>query len=283
MKPLKHFLIWIMIPFIGFSQQYETMLRTDVLWEVVRWHWGGPGDYDEDYSHLTINTNLDTTINGFQYRGFSSNLLFREVLDSGKVYRRINDSTDYLEYDFRLKVGDYYSDIFFFGESEVDSLVKVVTNVDSIKIEGTWRTKITLEDTIGAMISEVWVEGIGSSDGPRGVGGDGWHVGEGLRCYRKKSSLDSSLYPSNAFCTPVGITAVEEKVNIRFFPNPVSDVLSVETAENFDQVRISNLSGALLLQSQTAQINLVDLPSGIYIVEVNRGEETLKREKVIKL
>jgi hypothetical protein len=68
----------------------------------------------------------------------------------------------------------------------------------------------------------------------------------------------------------VGLQELTEISNISFFPNPVSDYLTVDGVSNMQEIEVCiyNLSGQLTLQGQTHQrINVSELPKGIYIIE----------------
>jgi hypothetical protein len=64
---------------------------------------------------------------------------------------------------------------------------------------------------------------------------------------------------------------VNEQVEI--FPNPVNDVLNIKSNTLYDQISILNLQGQLLknFSSNTNSIDLSDLPSGTYIIELTNG------------
>lgn len=71
--------------------------------------------------------------------------------------------------------------------------------------------------------------------------------------------------------------------NIVIFPNPTSEILFLRNGDRIDSYRIHNLQGVLVQEGiQNAQIiSLIDLPIGIYFLEMKIGEavETRKIEK----
>jgi Flp pilus assembly pilin Flp len=66
--------------------------------------------------------------------------------------------------------------------------------------------------------------------------------------------------------------------NFRFYPNPVSDVLMIELANNLvlQKVNFYNTLGQLIKTTNSNQINILDLAKGNYFVEVitNKGKAT---------
>lgn len=75
---------------------------------------------------------------------------------------------------------------------------------------------------------------------------------------------------------------------LRIFPNPVQNILQVESGADIVAIRILNTSGALAIRQQatggkTASIDVRSLPSGIYFIEVTTGNKSVARYKVVKL
>jgi hypothetical protein len=67
------------------------------------------------------------------------------------------------------------------------------------------------------------------------------------------------------------------KAELVVYPNPVSNTLFVNADISIDQLIIYNLMGQLIKQNlgtNTPQINVQDLPSGLYLLEVHSGENT---------
>lgn len=75
---------------------------------------------------------------------------------------------------------------------------------------------------------------------------------------------------------------------LRIFPNPVQNVLQIESGEDIASVRILNTSGALAIMEQvgnrrSASIDVSRLPSGIYFIEVTTAGKNVARYKVVKI
>ncbi|HAR71823.1 MAG TPA: hypothetical protein DCR77_00235 [Flavobacteriaceae bacterium] len=78
---------------------------------------------------------------------------------------------------------------------------------------------------------------------------------------------------------------VKNHVEITLFPNPVSNELNIDSKDNIKEVTVFNLTGQQLFSkkgnSKTSKIDVSNLKSGVYIVEV-KTDKTSKTYKVIK-
>ncbi len=65
------------------------------------------------------------------------------------------------------------------------------------------------------------------------------------------------------------------------YPNPVTEVLHIQSNEVIDSIRLLNMYGAVVLTSTEQEIDLSQLPSGMYILEIiSKGK--VANEKIIK-
>ena len=65
-------------------------------------------------------------------------------------------------------------------------------------------------------------------------------------------------------------------------PNPVTDILSVRSAETLQMVRIYNLNGQCLLQTAEKEINVSMLPVGLYLLTAQTSSGESLQTKFIK-
>ncbi len=83
----------------------------------------------------------------------------------------------------------------------------------------------------------------------------------------------------------LGITAIEKTHTIRMFPNPVRDLLIIDS-EQSAHIVITDLSGKTLIEKDIAagrsEISTNGLPAGVYLVNSAVGSEQLKA-KLIKI
>jgi hypothetical protein len=73
----------------------------------------------------------------------------------------------------------------------------------------------------------------------------------------------------------VGISEIEGEEGIRVWPNPSSGNLNIQANKRISSVRISDLFGkeVISMQGEQYNINIEDLPSGIYFVQINAGNQ----------
>lgn len=89
------------------------------------------------------------------------------------------------------------------------------------------------------------------------VGDFGGSYGQALDFTLNVSSLNRDAFAKDAFVV---------------YPNPVSDVLKIDTIESIDGISVYNLQGQLILESKnTNQLNVQSLASGHYLVKINSG------------
>jgi hypothetical protein len=88
----------------------------------------------------------------------------------------------------------------------------------------------------------------------------------------------------------VDVSSVKDVSNesgIRFYPNPVSDVLTLDNAEGVRKMMIYSITGQKVkeftgLRDNRIEISTADLPSGLYIITLYGDEGHLGYKKIIK-
>lgn len=88
----------------------------------------------------------------------------------------------------------------------------------------------------------------------------------------------------------VGIEELNESIEIKLYPNPVKDILTIETEKDINQLKISlkSIEGKTLIQESSPvfidhryQLDLIDFSVGIYFLQVS-GDGFDKTIKLIK-
>lgn len=79
---------------------------------------------------------------------------------------------------------------------------------------------------------------------------------------------------------PIGVAEISSKFNIH--PNPVNDVLFIESGENVEQVTIYNMTGVMVHDMecgmQNVELSVSDLDGGVYVVKVRtENNEVISR------
>jgi len=80
------------------------------------------------------------------------------------------------------------------------------------------------------------------------------------------------------------VTFLDDK-NIRLFPNPVSDILTIDSASNIASIKAINLLGhVLVIQNGVSnKLNVSTLPSGAYILKIVNENGAVSTKKFIKI
>lgn len=85
-------------------------------------------------------------------------------------------------------------------------------------------------------------------------------------------------------CNPNSVASVQEfSFNTEVYPNPVEDILTVSSNEKIDALNVYNSVGKIVVQktvlSTNTSINMTNLSSGIYLVELTNssGKKSFKK------
>jgi len=83
---------------------------------------------------------------------------------------------------------------------------------------------------------------------------------------------------------PVAVTSIE-KNNMQVFPNPVNDILTIQSEQPIYELVILDMNGAVVYQENTAGINqkqleLQILPKGVYVVKITTATGTEIQELI---
>lgn len=72
-------------------------------------------------------------------------------------------------------------------------------------------------------------------------------------------------------CSASGIAPVLNKPNCSVFPNPASDKISIRGPQNdpITQVTMYDLTGSIILEQNTNEINTENIPNGLYFIQIN--------------
>ena len=98
--------------------------------------------------------------------------------------------------------------------------------------------------------------------------------------------IDASAYYSNN-CTALPVKELSQD-DFTFFPNPITDVLSVYFGGEFEKVSLEvvNTTGAVVMKKSyenTESVNIdLDVTPGIYMLAVNTGDGNIITKKLIK-
>ena len=89
--------------------------------------------------------------------------------------------------------------------------------------------------------------------------------------------------------TPFAVTATvtlgvqnNTKNDLNIYPNPVKDILNIESNKDFQSVEIFNSLGQKVLQSKQKQINTSKLSAGVYMIQIKDSKNQVTSKKFIK-
>lgn len=101
-----------------------------------------------------------------------------------------------------------------------------------------------------------------------------------LKIYNYVLTGSEILNLYNASTLATSEAQVKNEVNI--YPNPVADIVTIESKSTIKEVQIIDIEGRVLLSSASKTINVSQLSSGIYFVKIkdNDGKEIVR--KIIK-
>ncbi len=293
MKKLLLSLIAISVYFSTSAQDYIPLLQPGNFWQVG--NYAGTAECDLVSAHR-LNLSSDTSINGIVYKRFTrqniypvndgpfcwpfatspevfeTDIFLREDVIEKKVYQLLGEE-EILLYDFSLEIGDMV-DVMFFGEVDSESVVSDVYYQEYFGME---RRVIEI-----AGPPFIFIEGVGSLNGI--VTPFHQFIGSGseLMCF------DNYINPvPDQFCVPIATSTkdIENVVAFELFPNPSSSIVYI----TFDsptraELRVLNLNGqevfAQPLDSEKTQLDLSDLPKGLYVVSI-LSEEGVGVKKLV--
>lgn len=89
---------------------------------------------------------------------------------------------------------------------------------------------------------------------------------EGKSNYARGLNLDNiSVYDANNLSTKEAA-----KAEVKIYPNPVKDILNIQTSEKINSIQVYSLTGKLLktFNNNDRQFNLSDLTKGVYLLRV---------------
>jgi hypothetical protein len=88
----------------------------------------------------------------------------------------------------------------------------------------------------------------------------------------------TNLYNNNTLSSS---DFTQNNLEVALYPNPVRDVLNIETALEVQSVEIYNIQGQKVLSSNQKQIIVSDLAAGMYMVRIQDAENNIATKKIV--
>jgi Secretion system C-terminal sorting domain len=264
------------------SAQYTPLVSENNYWKCLSYGWG-----TQYFDYLL---NGDTTINLVQYKKlyradgnevYYSGLLREDIIEQRVFINTSNE--DVLLYDFSLEVNDTAT---VYGAWSMHDIV--VTEVNTVLVNETYRKKIVF-DELNGWSPGYWIEGVGSVYGlPDAALGQITDYSPVLSCFYEGNNLAWDN-PDNEDlqCSSTLSTNEIEQVELNFFPNPASEKLNwtlpTTNGNSIMQIEIYNSTGQMCksIITNSNQIEISDLASGIYSIRFSNDEKLIGMEKLV--
>ena len=278
------------------SQNYHPLITQNKSWDLAE---SDARDicYDPDISRTVVGE--DTLINGkyyskLYYSTFISlgtppcgepfeidtnfvlgSTFIREDTSNRKVYAiESGEASEYLLYDFTLQKGDTFS----IGDYNL-----LLNTIDSIQLHnGDYRKRYMFYNSFDEPF--FIVEGIGSLNGLLNtdyVVGLGFSID--IICV-KENETPIWGYSCNYGYVNTEILNLESP---KLFPNPFTDLISIQGLSDVETVKVFSASGKLLKTIKERSLQKIDLSefqNGVYIVELTDfNNRVLLKQKIIKI
>ena len=79
----------------------------------------------------------------------------------------------------------------------------------------------------------------------------------------------------------LSVDPIEINDFVKVYPNPATDYLFIKSSLNY-QSTLYNVAGQRIMQSNAKTLNVVDLPSGVYLLQLKSETNTISTFKIIK-
>ena len=240
----------------SFSQEYTPMLELGKIWnfKVVN-------DVNFVY-YFDLEATETVEINGLTYFHIeathnSCESFIREDLTEKKIYG-IWEGEEYLHYDFSLGIGD---------QMWIGGNYMTITDIGYGDFYGLENLKYFVLDDNYKLIEGVGFEEIGIADTIE----YGCLISQGFEILYL-ISINGILANNNS-----------QLENISIYPNPVKEVLNIETDSPVNEIEIYNTLGVLVMKHQNPnnQINISSLPNGLLFVKIFT-DKGINTNKIIK-
>ena len=81
--------------------------------------------------------------------------------------------------------------------------------------------------------------------------------------------------------TTLSVEPIEINDFVKVYPNPATDYIFIKSDLNYRST-LYNVAGQRVLESSSKELNLIDLPSGVYLLQLKSETNTISTFKIIK-
>lgn len=204
-----------------------------------------------------------------------------------KVFQFNGVNNENLIYDFGIEIGDTLA------SSYIPTEYATVEAIDSILLnDGTKRKRLDLISITCPNFNddEYWIDEIGGINHALTFIHEFCitDVSAHLQCFSKNGDL---LYGPRygEQCFIINSTNELKQNALKIFPNPTQNILNLEYDENIkiEKVNIFDFQGQVIkslpIENQISQINISDIPNGVYFIKIETQNEQFVFKKFIKI
>lgn len=297
-------LTFLTIPILIFGQITNHFENMDTKWNVAKTYPNGNMQNPNFVATTTtvygligdtiINSNLWFKIYSTSDSLFQNNLMFKGLIRSENNRVLFLDTSNQLDtlYDFNISAGD---SVLFNLYGQYPEKIPVVS-IDSIQLNGQYYKRFHFAEptTINAfdLLSEIWIEGIGSIHGPLFT-----NFPIKFSTEMPDSMLVTCTFSNNqqvwqhqnyssCFVNIVLSADYLKLTDFKIYPNPFSDIIHLDNfGSQLYELTLLNSLGQTIMRTQVIGNNqtmdLTELKSGIYFLSINNGLNA-KTIKIIK-
>lgn len=208
-----------------------------------------------DGSSITINTNSSVSVDGFElapsatYTVSGPNAFARSsspiVVGDNSSISRVYTMTEALS-DYLGVISFSYEDSELNGISESDLVLEVQDG------NGVWNNVIPTIDQTNNTLTYDFTELVSFT------------------------AVTASSVNATLIVDPIEINDF-----VKVYPNPATDYLFIKSDLNYLST-LYNVAGQRVLESSSKQLNVIDLPTGVYLLQLKSENNTISSFKIIK-
>tara|TARA_B110000483_G_C18159157_1_gene528619 strand:+ start:775 stop:1437 length:663 start_codon:yes stop_codon:yes gene_type:complete len=207
-------------------------------------------------SSISINSSSSISIDGLELAPSEAYIISGpNSIDRSNTPIIVGDNTSINRvYELSTGLSNYLGVINFnYHESELNGIVEADLNLEVLNTNGVWTSVQATIDEANNMLSYDFTELIGFT------------------------SVTASDLSATLTVKPILLND-----HVRVYPNPTTDFLHI-VSNTTQKAILFNISGQKILETNSAtELNVIDLPSGIYLLNLQNSENQISTFKIIK-
>jgi len=277
------------------AQNFEFIPDTNAYWTINTFvisatvplpHYGVKGDtVISGHTYYQIHQSNDSSWNEANTTYFCA---VRQNQDQW-LFMPKSDTAEYLLYDFNVVIGDTVTIHNPWTTSWVPNVKVKVASIDSVLINGVYKTRVGVQDFFVNQTSEYWIEGVGSTNGLiySGFKGLEWHYQ--LICFHKDDTLQYINSPNDDcyYANGLSVAELEGTEPAYLFPNPGRGLFNLQLNDlKGADIEIYNMNGERLYLEREVNAPIYefefDHPPGVYLMYLHAESATTYLKMVVE-